>query len=161
LSVKEVGEWITVIGAAVAAITGIWNLLLQFRGKRDHFVVGLGSVSPVIEQETMMHVVSHSDHRIKLTDWGFIDSDGGFQSVRMSWESGVLTSEEITTRGSSDLAARGDTLESGYIRETPLGAFATSATRTRPRVCFDSTAPHWRRLWIRLRLLWVGSHYLA
>ncbi len=90
MGVKEIGEWVTITGAAIAAITGIWNLLLQLSGKRDRFVVGLDSVSPTIERETMMHVVNHSDHRIKLTDWGFIEPDGSFQSVRMSWESGVL-----------------------------------------------------------------------
>jgi hypothetical protein len=161
LGVKEIGAWVTVTGAAIAAITGIWNLLLQLRGKRDRFVVGLDSVSPTIERETMMHVVNHSDHRIKLTDWGFIEPDGSFQSMRMSWESGVLQSEEITNRGSTDLAIRGDTFESGYIRGIPLGAFATSVIRRRPRICFDSDVPWWRRMRIRLRLLWVGSRYLV
>jgi hypothetical protein len=153
---------VTVIGAVIAAVTGIWNLVLQMRGKRDDFVVGLYAVRPVLEEETVMHVVSHSDHPITLTDWGFIEPDGRLTSINMSWETGDLMSEEIVVRGSADLAARGATLESGYTRrKRPVGAFAISVTQSRPRVCFDSDTPYWRRLSVRWRLLRKGPRYLT
>ncbi len=158
--IEEIGGWVTVVGALVAAITGVWNLLLQMRGKRDRFVVRLGPVSPDNGQETMMHVVSHSDHPIKIADYGFIEEDGRFQSMRMMWATGNLHTDEITTVGSTDLASRGAVFEQGYIRRaSSLGAFATSTIQTRPRICFDPGVPYWRRLKIRLRLLLVGSNY--
>lgn len=161
MTLRDFAEWLAVVGAVIAAVTGIWNLLLQFRGKRDVFVVGLDSVSPTIGQESMLHVVSHSDHPIALSDWGFIEANGTFRSFRMDWETGDLHNEEITTRGSSELSGFGATFESGYICNTTLvGAYAKSVTQKRPRVCFASEMPYWRRVWIRLRL-WLQPHYLA
>ncbi len=158
---KEISDWVTVVGAVVAAITGIWNLLLQFRGKRDRFAVGLGSLSPNIERETMLHVVSHSDHLIRLADWGFIEADGSFRSFLMDWEAGQLHNEDVLSRGSSELSGFGAHFESGYERrEQPLGAYAVSNTQKRPRLYFSSDMPYWRRIWIRLRL-WFPPHYLA
>jgi len=162
VGLTEITGWVTVIGVLVAAVTGVWNLLLQIRGKHDRFAVGLGSVSPTIEQETMLHVVSHSDHLVKLKDWGFIEPSGSFQSIRMAWETGDLQSDDIVTRGSSDFALRGDVFETGYVRRSqPLGAFAISVTQSRPRLCFDPNVSYGRRLSIRCRLLWTGSRYLA
>jgi len=162
MDTKEIWDWVTIIGAVIAAITGVWNLLLQMRGKRDCFVVGLGSVSPTIGQETMMHVISHSDHPIKIKDSGFIDEDGKLESTYMLWQVDQLQSEEITSHGSTDLASRGAVFEQGYIRKKqPLGAFAISVMQKRPRICFYTDVSYWRRLRIRLRLLRIGSDYLA
>lgn len=161
MSVKQVTEWVTLIGVLVAAIAGVWNLLLQFRGKRDHFVVRLGSASPSIDRETMLHVVSYTDHPVKLTDWGFIEADGRFRSFRMDWETGGLETEQITSRGDSELEGFGAHFETGYVRKAaPLGAYAISITQRRPYVCFAPEMPLWRRLWIRGRL-WLQPHYLA
>ncbi len=161
MSLKEFTEWITVSGVLVAAITGVWNLYLQFRGKRDRFVVRLGGVAPSIEPETMLHVVSYADHPIKLTDWGFIEADGRFSSFRMDWETGDLHTEEITDRGSAELKQFGEHYETGYLRsKAPLGAYAISITQTRPRVCFAPAMPQWRRVWIRVRL-WFQPEYLG
>lgn len=161
LHLKEIIDWVTVIGAGVAAITGIWNLLLQLQGKRDIFTVRLDSVSPSIGPETMMNVVSHSDHPIKITDYGFIEADGKFRSFHMDWEAGAIHSEEISSRGSSELAGFGEYFESGYVRKIlPFGAYAISVTQKRPRLYFTAKMPYMRRVWIKLRL-WFQPHYLA
>lgn len=161
MSVKEVGDWVTLVGASVAAVTGVWNLSLRLRGKRDHFVVRLGSASPTIDQETMLRVVSHSDHPVKLTDCGFINADGRFASIRMHWEAGALHSDEITSRGSSELGHFGAHFETGHIRrEPPLGAYAISITQRRPTLAFAPEMPFHRRLWIRGRL-WLQPEYLG
>ena len=109
----------------------------------------------------MMCVVSHTDHAIKLTDWGFIEPDGQFGSFHIYWETDQLHNEEITSRGSSELEKFGAHFETGYVRDSaPLGAYAISVTQRRPCVCFDPTMPRWRRLQIRLRLLFQPN-YLA
>jgi hypothetical protein len=152
---------VTAIGALIAAATGIWNLGLLLRGKRDCFIVGLGSVSPNIDREETMHVISRSEHSVKLVDWGFIEADGTFRSVPMDWEAGSLRNEEIRSGGSSNLASFGDHFETGYVRpDPPHGAFARSITQHRPRLCFDPSMPHYKRLRIRARLCFQ-PHYLA
>jgi len=162
VDLTEFAGWVTVVGAFVAAVTGVWNLSLQIRGKQDRFAVGLGSVSPTIEQETMMHVVSHSDHPIKLKDWGFIEPSGSLRSIPLSWETSDLQSDDIVSRGSSELVTRGAVFETGYLRRmNPIGAFAIGVTQQRPHICFDPDVPYWRRVSIRCRLLRTGTRYLA
>lgn len=152
----------TVIGAVIAAVTGIWNLVLQMRGKSDNYIVALHAIRPILEEETVMHVVSLSDHPIALKDWGFIEPDGRLTSIHLAWETGELMSDEIVLRGEADLVARGATFESGYRRRSrPAGAYAISVTQTRPRVCFEPDTPYWRRLSIRWQLVRKGSRYFA
>jgi hypothetical protein len=162
MEIEGIGKWVTVGGAVVAAVTGVCNLLLQLRGKRDRFRVGMGSVEPMIEEETIMHVVSLSDHPINIVDRGFILPDETFQSFRLAWEAGEFQGDELRTRSSGELTERGAYCESGYIRKGPaLGAFARSVTQRSPRIYFCYDTPYWRRLRIRVQVLWRGSRYLA
>ena len=158
---KELTEYVTLVGALVAAGAGVWNLLLQMRGKSDYFFVRIGSISPSIDHETMLCVVSRSDHPIQLTDWGFIEPNGLFTSFRMGWETGDLHSEEIVSRGTFRLESFGQHFETGYVRQQmPFGVYAISATKRSPVITFDTEMPLCRRAWIRLRLLFQPS-YLA
>lgn len=161
MSIKEFTDFVTLTGAVIAAGAGVWNLVIQIRGKRDLFLVRLGSLAPAIEEETMLSVVSRSDHPIRLIDWGFVEANGSFTSFILEWEIGGLHSEEITARGAPSLEKFGQYFETGYVRrEGPLGAYAISATQRRPVITFDIGMPMWRRGWIRTRLLFQPS-YLA
>jgi hypothetical protein len=168
MDIEIAGRWLTLIAAVIgagagiiAAVTGLWNLYLLMRGKQDAFLVGMGAATPTIEEETVLHVISRSDHQIKLKDWGFIDSTGHLQSLRFNYEAGELNSDEIMSRGSSCLKERGDVFETGYIsRKTILGAYAISMTQRRPRICFQDGATLWWRLRIWLRLVRLGDRYL-
>lgn len=123
MTTNEFGQLITILGSSTAAGTGIWNVWYQMRGKYDKFIVGLDSIEPTIEQETMIHVVSLSDHPIKLKDWGFIESDGKFFSFRLAWDAGAIRSEEILSRGEPILGERNATFETGLVlKQRPLGA---------------------------------------
>lgn len=161
MSIKEFTDYVTLAGAVIAATAGVWNLILQIRGKRDLFLVRLGSLAPAIEEETMLSVVSRSDHPIRLIDWGFIEANGSFTSFILEWEVGGLHSEEITARGTPRLENFGQHFETGYVRrESPMGAYAISATQRKPVLTFDTEMPIWRRGWIRLRLVFLPN-YLA
>jgi hypothetical protein len=159
MSIKEFTDYVTLAGAVIAAGAGVWNLVIQMRGKRDQFFVRLGSLSPTIEEETMLSVVSRSDHPIRLTDWGFIEANGTFTSFIMEWEIGAFHGEEIVSRGSAAFESFGQHFETGYVRrDRPLGAYAVSATQRSPVITFDAKMPIWRRGWIRLRLLFQPSY---
>ena len=161
MDVDFLTKLITLVGAVIAACTGVWSFWLQMRGKRDHYSVGPGTVRPKIIRETMMHVVSHSDHPIYLADYGFIDTD--FQLASILLEQGLLDFHDshVYTRGGSSLGKRNDYFEIGYIRrDTPIGAFARSVTQTRPKIEFTYNTPAWKKLWVRALLLVKGQGYL-
>lgn len=161
MNMKDFTDYVTLLGALVAAGVGVWNLILQMRGKRDLFLVRLGSLSPAIGHETMVSVVSRSDHPVRLTDWGFIEANGLFTSLIMEWESGGLQGEEISARGSSLLEGFGKHFETGCVRcQMPLGAYAISATQRSPVIAFAAMMPMWQRFWIRWRLLLQPSYLL-
>lgn len=158
--VDELEQWVTAVSAVIAAGTGIWSVWWQTRGKLDRFLVGLDSVSPTIEQETVLHVVNVSDHAIALKDWGFIEPDGRLNSIPLAHETMDLLSDEVAARGSSVLVNRNDIFEMGYVRrKRPIGAYAISVTQSRPRLMFDSSVPYVRRIWLRLRLRF-GQNYV-
>jgi hypothetical protein len=151
----------TLVGVIVAAATGIWNLVLLMRGKRDSFILRSGTVSPDIYPQEILSVVSKSDHPIALADWGFIEANGTFSSIPMDAAADPSMNEDLMKTGSIKLAAWGDTFETGYRRrDESIGVFARTVTQTLPRLAFDSNAPLWRRCWIRVRLLFQ-PYYLT
>ena len=161
MDVESLTKQITLVGAVIAACTGVWSLWLQMRGKRDHFSVGPGTVRPEIIRETMMHVVSHSDHPIELADYGFIDPDFQFASIPLEQELHDFQDSHVYTRGGSSLEKRSDYFEIGYIRrDTPIGAFARSVTQSRPKIGFAYDTPLWKKLRVRALLLVKGRGYL-
>lgn len=153
--------WVTLIGAVVGAITGSVSLWMQLRGKRDHFVVGLGSIRPEICRETLMHVVSRSDHQIQIADYGFIDMNHKLSSIPLELDED-FEDTQIIGRGEPLLEGYSSIFELGYIRrDTPIGAFARSATQTRPRLSFSTDVALWTKLAVRVRVLIKGRGYLV
>lgn len=147
-------EWLTLIGSAVAAIAGVWNLAIQIRGKRDKFIVRLGSFSASPMQEEAMHVISLSDHQIKLSDWGFVDGDLRLRSIPSELEHNDFYGHSSIASGTSTLDQRNALYQIAYQRrDTPIGAFATSVAQTRPRIHFSSSTPYWKRIVVRLKSL--------
>ena len=108
-----------------------------------------------------MHVVSLSDHPIQVSDYGFIDSDHRLRSIQLELEE-CFDDTQVIGRGESLLDGYSSIFERGYVRRpAPIGAFARSATQSRPRLSFDSDVPFWTRLVIRLRIVLKGRGYLA
>jgi hypothetical protein len=161
MDAESLRGYATLSSAVIAAIASGCNLWLQLRGKRDRFMVVLGGGSPSIDRETMMHVVSRSDHTIHLSDWGFIEPSGAFTSIPLEADASTIFSEELVQRGSSKIEKFGDIFEAGYERNLcPAGAYACSTTQRGPRVAFARDFPRLKRWYIRGRLL-VQPHYLT
>lgn len=158
MKLDDVTAWVTLGGAVVAAVAGVWNLVLQFRGKQDTFKVGLGEISPEVRQECSLHIVSTSDHEVLLSDWGFIGTDGRFSSILFDIEVGELQPEDVYQIGTNHLKQRGALFQTGYcMRRSPGGAYAISRTQRGPTVSFCPLMPWRKRLLIRLRL-WVSPY---
>jgi hypothetical protein len=154
-------KWTTLAVAVVAAISGVWSLLIQLRGKRDSFKVGMGTVTPEVLREAVMHVVSVSEHPIKISDFGFIEQNGQLTSIPMEAELVGYIAHEALFRGSTLLEKRGDTMEVGYCRnKVAIGCFALTNLQSRPKLAFSYDTPTWRRIKVRLQTLWKGEAYL-
>lgn len=154
-------KWATLGGAVIAAVSGVWSLLIQLRGKRDSFKVGMGTISPEVIEEVVMHVVSISDHPIKISDYGFIELNGQLTSIPMEAELTSYIAHEGLFRGSTTLVKRGDSMEVGYCRRRAvIGCFALTNLQSRPNIAFGYDTPTWKQLWVRLKVLLKGKSYL-
>lgn len=161
MDVDSVTKWVTLAGALVGAVAGAWSLFLQLRGKRDSFKVGMGTISPEAIREECLHVVSKSDHPIRIADYGFISADGQLKSIQMEADLGSYMGQEGLFRGSSMLEKRGDALEVGYcMRNAPIGCFALTNLQSRPKLAFRYDTPRWKRAKVRMQTYWKGKAYL-
>lgn len=154
-------KWTTLAVAVVAAVSGVWSLLIQLRGKRDSFKVGMGTISPEVIPEVVMHVVSISEHPIKVSDYGFVELTGQLTSIPMEAELASYISHEGLFRGATLLEKRGDSMEVGYCRRRAvIGCFALTNLQSRPKLAFSYDTPIWKRIKVRLQTWWKGKAYL-
>lgn len=151
MDMKEVGTWTTATGAFVAAVAGVWNLMLQLKGRRDVYRVGIGSLIPQVRDETMMHIVSLSCHRVIIADYGFILEGPGVISVPLISSINADNTYSVIKISGNILHDCGDFFECGMdIKEhTLLGVYARSNIQIFPRIYFSANAPLLKRLSIR------------
>lgn len=153
--------WVTLVGAVIAAFTGVLSVVWQVVGKRDRFRVSMGSIAPAANEATMLHIVSKSDHPIKIADFGFIEKNGSLSSIPMDNDLGGYIAHEGISRGSSALTQRGDAMECGYIRTRPvIGCYARSNLQSRPSLAFSYDTPLLKRWRVRLKVFLAGQAYL-
>lgn len=158
---EDLKGWATLVGALVAGSTGLFNTVLQVRGKRDRFTVDPYSSSHISDPRCFMQVINLSDHPIHLHDWGWIDRDGGLRSIRDESSEPGFEGHDSFTCSSPKLDSRNDTFLVGYRRTmSPIGAYARSATQNRPKISFKYDIPVLKKLKIRVRIWWRGSTYL-
>lgn len=121
----------------------------------------MGNLYLGADPETSFHVVSKSDHPIKLKDYGFIEEGGILESIPFALDVGALMKEGLYEYGSSNLKSRNDVWQTGYIRKKPvLGAYALSVTETRPTICFNYEVKWWTKLWVRIKIYKTGEYYI-
>lgn len=154
-------KWVTLIGAVVAAVSGVWALIIQLRGVRDEILVSLGTLSPEAIPETMMNVVSKSDHPIRVVDFGFIDLNGRLVSIPLEIDLLNLHSDEVERYGSPILNRRGDSFQVGYcMAHGVLGCYARTSLQTRPCMAFGFDTSLVKRARISIKVYLAGSAYL-
>jgi hypothetical protein len=153
--------WATLVGALVAGLTGIFNLIVQIRGKTDRFYVSPTSFYDYQVEDVFIHVVNLSDHPIKLADWGWVDHDKRLRSIPSELSEPDFIDSHHFENGTPSLEKRNDLFEIGYIRrDRPIGAYARSATQKRPTITFRYDTSVLLKLKVRLRVWWLGVAYL-
>ena len=159
LELEDFKGMATMIGAVVAGLTGLFNIYLQVRGKRDRFSLSPYSYGEADGPAEYMHVVNLSDHTIRIADWGWIDADMKLASGPSEMLSPDFYQSQQRIMGSTDLENRSDIFEVRYVRKEPIGAFARSATQATPKLAFKYNVSKLTILRTRLRILLLGRNY--
>lgn len=74
-------QWITMIGAVIAAVVGFTNLWLSYFDRRDAIRVRYGTHTPIATQAAALYVVNTGKHSVDISDFGFIEADGKLFSI--------------------------------------------------------------------------------
>jgi len=149
--VDAIQKWGTVIGAVIAVSAFALNL----RSKSDKIKIDFGPTYPPISPGESLHVLSCSDHRMKLKDYGFIDRSGAMLSLPAldAFESRP-EDDHVPVSGSSSLEKRGDIFEIGPVRlrDKQIGAYAITVGQRFRRTAFHGDIGLPMRLWLKIKI---------
>lgn len=160
MPLDSIKDGLTVVAACVGAVAGVWNLYLSFRGKKDRFIVKCDSAMPSDDRETMLHVISKSDHVIRISDYGFIMANGSLHSLPMD-DDVRFADGEIIGRGDLELVGFNSVCERGMVIDVnTIGVYARLVGASRPRLAFKDAATLYDRMKVRCRLLFRPRYFL-
>ena len=159
MEVGDISQWVTLVGAVIAAGASSLNLWWQFAQKGDKIKVGFGPLRPKIEPGYWLYVVSLRDHQMILADYGFISESGGLLSLPQ------LCSDEpfdtaLICGGTTFFDKRGGLFEVsvGDLRDNQIGAFAITARQKRYTLGFRRDVPWCKQFWIKLKIGWKPGY---
>jgi len=150
-------KWVTLIGAVVAALTGLQSFFWQFLDRRDRIVVKHGSFRPPSTPGQGLFVVNKSKHLVELQDYGFVLRNGELFSLPWYFENdGIDDDVAVSYSGVSALEPR-ERFEVyvDLINLNSVGAYARTTTRSRPSVHI-SNHNFLRAWWYRGRVWWYS-----
>jgi len=157
----EVTKWVTLAGAVIGGVTGVLTYWTKITEKHDRIKVCFGSLNPPTAPGESLHVLSQSDHRLQLRDYGFIDERGRLLSLPDLWASEFDDErDETSTRGSTTLEKRGDIWEVAYVtlKGRQIGAYAVTVGQTSKSIHLRHEIPIYRRWYLRLKI-WKGADW--
>jgi len=154
--VKNIQQWVILIGSVVGGIASAWNWWWVWRSKAQEVRVGFGPLSPPIEPGYWLHVLSRSEHQLLIKDFGFIDESGALLSLPRLWTDDPESSERPLIHGDTLLKLRGDLFEVGPIvlRDKQIGAYAVTVEKDGYTLGFNYDVPWFQRCRIKCKLWW-------
>jgi hypothetical protein len=160
LTIDEIQKWATLGTATFAAIFSAVNFWRSLSANSDKIKVTFSPLEPPCEPGEWLYVVSQSDHRMELRDYGFIAETGNLLSLPDLWANDPGPDDErVAMRGSRVFEKRGALFEIGPVslRDRPIGAFAITAGRDRYSLGFRDISLC-RRSLIRLKIWWKPTY---
>lgn len=152
----ELVKWVTLLGAVVAALTGLQSIFWQVLDRRDRIVVKHDSFRPPITPGQGLFVVNEGKHLVELHDYGFILSNGELFSLPWYFENDGLPDQvEATFVGTSTLGPR-ERFEV-YVDLTNLktvGAYARTTTQSLPSIHISDRFNFLHACWYKVRVWW-------
>ncbi|CAI1133264.1 Uncharacterised protein [Serratia fonticola] len=164
LSTMKFTEWITLVGAVVAGLTGVFNLLMLAKNRFDHIKVGTGPASPNVNKDRVdvLHVINCCDHSVKIADYGFISDDFQKESVAYTLSNHNLDihEQEYVIPISTTLQVRGAEMDAGYdCKRKVIAVYARTNMQSFYRIKFHSGTKIKDRLLVWLKFLWPKYRY--
>lgn len=157
MDISEWRDWLTFAGAVGAGITGVLNLWWKATEKTDKIRVGMGTIGAEQLPQTMLHVVSRSDHPIVVADYGFIRDSGELMSLPEYWEECPYEMDGLV-RGEHTLASRNASFEAGIpLGWRAVGCYARTSSQGRVRLAFRRSLAIHRRAWLTLLIRLRGD----
>ena len=143
---------LTLVGAVIAAATGIANLLWQWKDRHDKILVRCGSLYTIIDEYDSLYVVNVGKTPVQLRNYGFVLTSGHLMSIPFHLEYEGLDREPAYTYQKGNLRILpSESFEVGVeYRGQVLGVWAITATQQRPRLAFFHATPLWKRSWLTL-----------
>lgn len=160
VNLDEITKWVTLAGAVIGGVTGAMTYWSKATEKRDRIKVSFGPLTPPIAPGESLYVVSQSDHKLQLRDYGFIDKNGRLLSLPDMWANSFDDDGDgSATRGSTSLVTRNDIWEVAYVRlrDEQIGAYAITVSQTMRRLDFHDNLPKYRRFYLRLKIWWAAE----
>jgi hypothetical protein len=154
-NIDEITKWVTLAGAVVGGITGALTYWTKFTEQRDRITVRLGALSPPVAPGEALHVLSRSDHQVRLRDYGFIDENGRLLSIPDLMTNDPFDQNDgVMTSGQTILEKRGDIWEIAYVRlrDKQIGAFAITVGQTSRSIDLSDAIPMYHRLYLRWKI---------
>jgi hypothetical protein len=153
-------DWVTLVGAVVASVTGVLTLWRSYRSESDSIMVRWGSFRPLATQTTDMYVVNLGKHPVQLSDYGFINEDGSLFSI--PWYNQTEYHPDHAHPddyyGGSALIPPRDMFAIGMVyRDETVGVYAYTATQTIPRISMKKSLFRPLTLFMVLRIKFVRA----
>ncbi|BEP62654.1 hypothetical protein GmRootV213_32080 [Variovorax sp. V213] len=152
----QLDDLVKIVGIAAsvgALVGGLISWLWKYVQQSDRITVRFGTAHYEETPAYGMHVISRRDHKMEITDFGFVLMNGKLVSAPVVWEQvfddgnpydGVSGSKILTERN-----ARFEATMQLYNMEV-VGAYAETSTQNHSTLGFSSRhALHW---WDRIRI---------
>lgn len=149
-------KWATLVGAVIAALTGLQSFFWQFLDRRDRIMVKHDTFRPSSFPGQGLFVVNKSKHLVELHDYGFVLPNGEFFSLPWYFENeGIPDQVEATFVGTSALEPRARfEVYVDLVNLESVGAYARTTTQNRPSVNFSYHINFFLACWYRGRIWW-------
>lgn len=153
---EDIVRWVTLVGALVAAFTGLQSFFWQFLDRRDRIIVRHGTYRPPCSPGQGLFVVNKSKHLVELHDYGFVLHSGELFSLPWYFENdGISDHVEATFAGTATLEPRARfEVYVDLVNLKSVGAYARTTTQKYPTVRISHHINFLLACWYRGRIWW-------
>lgn len=150
-------EWITLVGAVIAAIAALYNIWLTYSNSRDSILVKAGTHTAIATPATGLYVVNTGKHPVYVSDFGFVQPNGKLFSIPWYHETeGLQEGEDYHEYNVGTTSIEPHDLFSIGISYQPeiIGVYAITSTQSLPRINMTRS-----RLWPKVFFYYLVAKF--